>query len=283
MNPTRRGLLAAPALALPAALKAQPSPERAPPAPGRETWHACPELSAPFKAMGTQGVFVAYDAPTRRWITNDAERAFVRYTPASTFKIPGTLLALETGAADGLDAAFRWDGQRHPIAAHNRDQTLETAFQVSAVWVYQAIARRIGPDGMRRSMQMLRYGSADVGPATAHDRFWLEGPLTISAVEQVDFLRRLDGGLLPIRPATEALARRIMRRDDDPAPGQRLYAKTGWGHTRAGVTPGWFVGWHEREDGSHCHFALNLDIRCEAHGPARIAIARQLLRGLSDG
>lgn len=246
--------------------------------PLAETWDERTELAAAFSEAGTRGVFVVYDAPTRRWITSDGARAFVRHSPASTFKIVGTLIGLETGVVSGPDEVFRWDGTRRDRAELNRNLTLAQAYQVSAVWVYQTIARRVGPAGMRAWMQRLRYGSADVGAPAAHDRFWLEGPLAIAATEQVDFLRRLSEGRLPIAAPTLDQARTVMRRDSGP--GWQLFAKTGWSGPNKGGAIGWFVGWVEREGGARSCFALNLDITNEAHGAARVSLAMKLLAQL---
>ncbi|MCA0175372.1 MAG: class D beta-lactamase [Proteobacteria bacterium] len=269
-------LTAAAALGLARPTAAVPSATTEPLA---ETWDERIDLATAFSAVGTRGVFVVYDAPTRRWITSDGSRAFVRHSPASTFKIVGTLIGLETGVVSGPDEVFRWDGVRRDRAELNRDLTLAQAYQVSAVWVYQAIARRVGPAGMRAWMHQLRYGSADVGAPAAHDRFWLEGPLAIAATEQVDFLRRLSEGRLPMAATTLARARTVMRRDSGP--GWQLFAKTGWTNANnKGVALGWFVGWVEREGGARSCFALNLDIATEAHGAARISLALKLLAQL---
>lgn len=268
--------LAALSLARPAAAIAAPPTAAEPLA---ETWDERPDLAAAFREVGAHGVFVVYDAPTRRWITSDGARAFVRHSPASTFKIVGTLIGLETGVVSGPDEVFRWDGQRRDRAELNRDLTLAQAYQVSAVWVYQTIARRVGPAGMRAWIHRLRYGSADVGAPAAHDRFWLEGPLAIAATEQVDFLRRLSEGRLPIAAPTLARARTVMLRDSGP--GWQLFAKTGWTNANnKGVALGWFVGWVEREGGARSCFALNLDIASEAHGAARVSLALKLLAQL---
>lgn len=284
MSVNRRHLLASAALPLAtAALAAPTTPTTPPPAPAAsptgnqaESWNEHPALASAFAKIGTRGVFVAYDAPTRRWITSDAARAFVRYTPASTHKIVGTLLALDQAAVQGPDTLLKWDGTRHERSELNRDLTLRSAYQVSALWAFQQLARRIGPTGMRTGIQSLRYGSANVGEPGEHDKYWINGRLTISAVEQVDFLRRLSEGRLPVTQRTDGLARSVMLRETTAA--YKLYAKTGWSAADAGKALGWFVGWVERTRGGSSCFALNLDITDNAHGNARVALAMALLR-----
>jgi len=145
------------------------------------------------------------------------------------------------------------------------------------VWVYQDIARHVGAARMQRYLQAMRYGNARI--STRIDSFWLDGELRISAVEQVDFLRRLNEGRLPIAARTLELGKRVMLREQGA--GWRLYAKTGWAKdAKKKPAVGWYVGWLEREDGTACSFALNLEMRRDALAPQREAIARAMLREL---
>src|SRR5690606_1029147 len=63
------------------------------------------------------GAFVLLDAQTGRVVRHDAERARTRFLPASTYKIPNTLIALETGVASGPDFALAWDSAAVPRQA----------------------------------------------------------------------------------------------------------------------------------------------------------------------
>ena len=46
-----------------------------------------------------------------------------RYSPASTYKIPHTLFALDAGAVADEFQVFKWDGVKRTFASHNQDQT----------------------------------------------------------------------------------------------------------------------------------------------------------------
>ncbi|MBB2486171.1 class D beta-lactamase [Mitsuaria sp. WAJ17] len=225
-----------------------------------EAFRTAPELGQGFQALGTRGVIALYDEQARRWTVSDARRAFQSFRPASTFKIPGTLIALEAGVASDETQVFKWDGQKRWNEDWNQDQTLQTAFRFSAVWVYQHIARQVGAEGMQSRLWAWRYGNAVAGPK--HDSFWLDGDLRITAVQQIDFLRRLAEHRLPISERSAALARRVFLREETPA--WRLFAKTGWDGTGP-VELGWFVGWTERKTGAgRCFFALNMDMQIDA-------------------
>ena len=60
-----------------------------------------------------------------------------RFIPASTFKIPNTLIVLEEGLIKDPADVIKWDGVKREYASWNKDQTLKSAFQHSCVWCYQ--------------------------------------------------------------------------------------------------------------------------------------------------
>lgn len=115
-----------------------------------------------------------------------------RTTPASTFKIPHALIALDTGVVEDPEALVKWDGVKRWVPAWNRDHSLRTAIYDSAVWFFQGTARAIGRERMREYLEAFDYGNATVEEPI--DAFWLdEGSLRISAEEQLRFMVTLYG------------------------------------------------------------------------------------------
>ena len=212
-----------------------------------------PALAAPFAARPATGVFVALDARTGRIVTNDPARATKRFLPCSTFKIPNSLIALECGAVADVDTVIPWDHVERWNKAWNRDYALREALPRSTVWFYQELARRVGAERMQDWLRRIGYGNAEIGGGI--DRFWLDGALRISALEQLDFLRRFHDRQLPFRPEVQAAVLEILiadRRD-----GWVLRGKTGTAlEGEHGL--GWYVGWVETAQGP-VYFALNLD------------------------
>ena len=246
------------------------------PADQRERWETRPELQRNFDELGTGGTIAVLDTRAHRWIASDSVRAFQGFLPASTFKIPMSLIALETGAAVDETQPFKWDGTQRRIEDWNRDQTLASAYKVSAVWVFQSLARQIGQPTVQQFVRDFRYGNAVAGPVG--DRFWLDGDLRISAVGQIEFLRRLHDRALPLSDRSYDIARKVMLREQGP--GWRLYAKTGWAdNAEPGL--GWFVGWVEQDrDARPVYFALNMDMKDPAFSPQREAIVKRVLRSM---
>jgi beta-lactamase class D len=118
-----------------------------------------------------------------------------RTLPASTFKVPHALVALQTKVVTGK-TVIKWDGVTRDYPVWNQDQTLESAIKMSAVWVFQRFAAAIGRERELEYLKSFRYGSATF----EHDvtDFWLNGDLQISPLEQIAFLRRMFSYELPV-------------------------------------------------------------------------------------
>ena len=177
-----------------------------------------------------------------------------RTTPASTFKIPHALIALDTGVVTDAEALVKWDGRKYWIDSWHRDHSLRTAIYESVVWFFQATARQIGRERMREYLVAFDYGDAEVEEPI--DQFWLDdGSLEISAEEQLRFLARLYRDELPrgrehlprlrellVRPPS-SFAARMPEGTPLPQvhPDMRFSAKTGTG-SRGDESVTWLVG-----------------------------------------
>ena len=131
-----------------------------------------------------EGTFVLSNTETARTVCHNQERARTRFLPASTYKIPNTLIALETGVATGSNFPMAWDSTIAPRQPWwpeiwNQDHTLRTALTNSVVWYYQELARRIGAPRMQKYLDQFAYGNRNISGAI--DQFWLSGGLRTSA------------------------------------------------------------------------------------------------------
>jgi beta-lactamase class D len=285
----RPSFLLASAFALLPACKAPAPSEHGEPAraEGAESTEAADADAADLAPYfdGLAGTFVLLDAQTGVTVRHDPARARARFLPASTYKIPNTLIALETGVASGPDFALPWDPEVAPREAFwpevwAQDHTLRTALPNSVVWFYQELARRIGAARMQAYVERFGYGNRDIEGGIDH--FWLTGGLRISADEQVEFLRRFYFGELGVSARTTEITKALLVLDEGPS--YRLSGKTGWaGYGSGEAQIGWFVGYLERGEAVY-FFALNLDLTDEANAPARRAITEAILRdrGLID-
>jgi len=201
-----------------------------------------------FQAKGT--IVVADERqPDPAVLVFDQARSMKRYSPASTFKIPHTLFALDAGAVRDEFEIFRWDGVKRSFAGHNQDQDLRLAMRNSTVWVYELFAKKIGDDKAQRYLKKIEYGNAD--SSTKKGNYWIDGSLAISAQEQILFLRKLYRNELPFRLEHQRLVKDLMI--TEAGRNWILRAKTGWEGSM-----GWWVGWVEWPTGP-VFFALNID------------------------
>jgi beta-lactamase class D len=234
-----------------------------------------PELAKIFSGSGVAGTFVLFDVETDTMFVFDKTRATKRFTPASTFKIANSLIGLDVGSVRDVEEVLPYGGKPQPRKEWERDMGLREAIKVSNVPVYQELARRIGIERMREGVKKLGYGNMEIGKVV--DRFGLDGPLAISAVEQTEFLARLTAGSLPIKPDAIRAVKEITLLEKTDA--YELHTKTGW---LIGPTPpqiGWWVGWIERENKVY-PFALNIDMMNDGDAAKRILIGRECLKAL---
>ena len=185
---------------------------------------------------------------------SDEEACAVRLSPASTFKIPHALVALQTGVVTP-ETREQWDGTDYPgRLSWQRDHTVLSALKPSVLWFFQRIAPRIGADRMRMWLTRLQYGNANVsGDIT---QYWFDGTLRISADEQVAFLRRFYARELQFDPSDQFLVENALEQQPGvvetargvhplgtPWPrAARLTCKTGATTLRSGESVSWLVG-----------------------------------------
>lgn len=203
-----------------------------------------------FEAADAVGTIVLWDErnAAEKVLTSHERRAKTRYSPASTFKIPHALFALDSGVVQDEFQKFQWDGQKREIEAWNQDQNLRSSMRNSVVWVYEEFAEKIGQDRERTYLEKINYGNADPSGASP---FWIDGHLEISALEQVQFLRRLYRNQLPFRIDHQRLVKDVMI--VEAGRDWILRAKTGWSGSI-----GWWVGYVEWPSGP-VFFVLNID------------------------
>lgn len=228
------------------------------------------DLLKVFQEHQAVGTFVLYDPKKDQLTVVDAKRAATRYVPASTFKIANSLIALETKAVKDENEVIPYGGQPQPVKTWMHDMSMRDAITISNVPVYQELARRVGLRAYSNWLSTLDYGNQSIG--TEVKRFWLDGPLAISAIEQAHFAAQLAQNKLPLSDRSQRLVRNILKTEEKD--GHTLYVKSGWAQKI-----GWWVGWVEH-NGHIQSFALNIDMENVKDAPKRGAITKALLHEL---
>lgn len=204
-----------------------------------------PQFQKILDDAGVKGSILIYNLDKETYYSNDFEWANTGKLPASTFKIPNSIIALETGIVENDSIVFEWDGQQRALPLWEKDLSFKEAFQLSCVPCYQEVARNIGAERMNSHLDEFGYGAMKVD-ATNIDMFWLEGESAISQFQQIDFLERFYKKQLPISSRTILILQEIMVMEANVK--YTLRGKTGWSISN-NINNGWFVGYLEtRED-----------------------------------
>jgi beta-lactamase class D len=198
------------------------------------------------------------DADTGVTLVRMGERCDQRLTPASTFKIPLSLMGFDSGILrDANRPAWAYKaGYPAWIDLWKRTTTPQTWLRDSVVWYSQVLTGRLGADRFQRYVDSMHYGNGDVagdpGRRNGLTTAWLSSSLRISATEQVAFVRRMLRRQLPVSHA--AIDRTMAIMPTASTGGWRVRGKPGTGLRRLADGSndrdrqvGWFVGWAQCE------------------------------------
>ncbi len=235
---------------------------------------------------GKQGCFLLYSA-NRGVFEKTIGRKFCeeRLPAASTFKIPLALMAFDSGVLKDETQVLKWDG-RKMMPAWDRDHNASSWMRDSVVWFSQRLTPMIGEAVVQRYLHQFKYGNENLsgGLTTA----WLLPPgsvppaLSISAFEQIEFLRAFYEGRLGVSERATNLTRQILFVEETEH-GWKLSGKTGssFYDKARNVRLGWYIG-HLERDGERYFFVtvfrdLNPSEDKQYGGRSARAITKDLL------
>lgn len=204
--------------------------------------------------QGTTSCFILYNVNQHKLISEyNPERCNERITPASTFKIPLSLMVFDQKLIT-QKTVFKWDGKNKGLATWNQNQTPYTWLKNSVVWVSQSLTPKLGMRKIKYYLAKFHYGNQNFsGDPYQHNGLthaWLNSSLKISGVEQLNFLKGLVANTLPVSQEALITTKQNMFLENLPN-GFKLYGKSGsWDDS------GWFVGYIQKSDQTYI-FVLN--------------------------
>jgi len=221
---------------------------------------ACSSLYASqAPPVKTRGCFLLFEIGVGQVRERPADACRERVTPASTFKVPHALAALDSGVITGPDETLRYvPGGEWPESAQ-RDHTLASAIRHSVLWYFQRVAERLGPAREAAYLKKLAYGNMDA--TSGLTSFWIGGSLQISPREQQTFWLKLYQNQLPLAGRATDLVKSMLVQPAGfvvNAAGQQPFAppwpantvvsaKTGSAVDRSGARVRWLAG-HVKRD-----------------------------------
>jgi len=230
-----------------------------------------------------EAAFVVTDRNKNQYIQYNPSRCQQRFSPSSTFKIPNSLIALETGVIKNENVVVAYNRDRHPpetwwSVEWQRPQNMRSAIKYSVVWFYQEIAKKVGKAQYQKYLKQFQYGNQDVSGSI--DRFWLGSSLQISPNEQVEFLKKFYNGKLSVSNRTTDIVKDILvlEKNND----YKLSGKTGCASPEHNCnTLSWLVGYLEKANNVY-FFVTNLEgnKQQEVSSKKRIALTKQALAKL---
>lgn len=210
------------------------------------------DFNSYFATHGIEGCFVLFDETDNEYIKYNSSLCDTGYLPASTFKIPNSLIALEENVVSDTNDIIKWNGHEWPHAVWNKDQTLKTAFQYSCIWVYFEFAEQVGIEKYHHYLEKFNYGNKNLSGPPNH--FWLEGSFKISANQQVEFLRNFYNHKLEISERSTSIIKNIMVLEQTPS--YKISGKTGGTKINENEYIMWLVGYVEAANKTY-FYALN--------------------------
>jgi len=204
---------------------------------------AAPDYARLF--AGKDGCFEVYDLKANKLIARYNPRyCATRATPASTFKVPLSLMAFDAGLLKDQSSAMKWDGVRRSRPEWNRNQTAASWMRLSVVWFSQRLTPKLGLARIKSYLAQFRYGNQDFSGGIT--KAWLGSSLLVSPDEQLRFWKAFWREDLPVSKHAFAVTKKITYLKTSPT-GWTLHGKTG---STAEVSDqgkllrgsGWFVG-----------------------------------------
>ena len=174
-------------------------------------------------------------------------------TPASTFKIPISLMGYDAGfLKDAKEPALPFKAGYPDWIESWRQTTDPTSWMKnSVVWYSQRITEALGAERFAGYVKAFGYGNEDISGDPGKDngltRSWLSSSLRISPLGQIEFLRNVANRSLPVSDHAYAMTAELTKLRELPS-GWTIHGKTGSGRRvladgSKGNAQGWFVGW----------------------------------------
>lgn len=196
-----------------------------------------------------------------------------RVTPCSTFKIVLSLIGFDAGILKD-EKTPTWDfqeGYDDYLDSWKLPQNPQSWLKNSCIWYSRVLVSQLGMKRIQNYLQLLDYGNKDTSGGLSP---WLSSSLKISLQEQVEFIRKIVRGNLPISSIAIQMTKSLLYMEE-LSEGWKLFGKTGLGEENNETEIGWFVGWVEKDENV---FVFAYNIRDTKINPARrIPRVKQLL------
>jgi beta-lactamase class D len=155
-----------------------------------------------FEANKVVGTFGMFDNSRGDFTIYDLDRFKKPVSPAQTFHIFHTLVALHTGKlADDSSQVVANDSTALSLSIYQ-------GFRKNSVPHFQTLSAIIGKDTLKYWMDSVKYGNKKIGNELT--QFWMNDSLTISPDEQLGLIKRLYFRQHPFRASVQEQVKKMM-------------------------------------------------------------------------
>ena len=205
-----------------------------------------------FEANKVTGTFGMFDNSRGDFTIYDLERFRKPVSPAQTFHIFSSLVALHTGKlTDDSTTVVGLDSATTALS-------LNMAFKNNSEEHFKSIANLLGKDTLKYWMDSVKYGNKKIGNDVA--AFWMNDSLKISPDEQLGMIKRLYFKQHPFRASVQEQVKKMMVVVNN---AQYQLAYQQGSIVRGNQQQAWIVGWIE--ENRHVYpFVLSFEAALDA-------------------
>jgi beta-lactamase class D len=168
----------------------------------------------------------------------------LRLASGSSFKIPETLIGIQTGKITNGNTRLFGD------SANTSNPTLKDAFTSSSVPFFSELEKQIGKDTLQFWIDSLGYGNKKLSENA--DSTWPPQKLEISPDEQLGLMSKLYFDQLPLQKYAQDMVTSLLTEESDSL--YKLNYTTASGVDSANHPIGWALGWIE--ENRHIYFFI---------------------------
>lgn len=221
-------------------------------AKGILSWARCFLFIFPCVQMfSAEESFLLIDGVTSETVCSLGVNIYRRVHPCSTFKIALSLMGFDAGILKDVTTPT-WnfqEGYENYLEVWKVPQTPRSWMKYSCVWYSQLLRSQLGLEKVQSYLESFEYGKQEMSRGVTEE--WLRSCLKISPKEQVDFIRKMVQGSLPVSKHACQMTKDILFLEE--LNGWKLFGKTGWGgpvgdSNGKSLEIAWFVGWVEKDD-----------------------------------
>lgn len=202
-------------------------------------------LKSYFKDI--DGCFVLYDLNNDSYYIYNIDKALLRISPNSTYKLYSALFALEEHIISENNNILKWNGVKYPFYQWNKNQNLYSAINYSVNWYFNEIDKLMGAEKLKNYFEIIEYGNEDL--SSDINNYWLETySLKISPFEQTYVLKNLFTNKFNFsKNNIDIIKKSIFIYEDN----YKLYGKTGSGNVNGNNTSGQFMGFAQSKSNTY--------------------------------